>query len=144
MSEERFQRIEGALDELRAGQAELRSDVAVLKTDVAVLKTDVAVLKSDVAVLKADVAELKTDVATLKVDVRELKSDVSGLKSGQDDLRRYMGVLHEEVLDRIKSLAFDPEPLRREFQEGIANLREELVARIEPLEAAIRERPHRA
>jgi hypothetical protein len=48
-----------------------------------------------------------------------------------------MGVLHEEVLDRIQTLVFDPAPLRREFQAGLAGLRAELVDRIEPLEAAL-------
>jgi chromosome segregation ATPase len=137
MSEVRFARIESRLDDLSEGQKELRRDVAVLKTDVAVLKTDVAVLKTDVAVLKTDVAELKTDVGQLKTDVVGLRGDVQDLKTGQDDLRRYIGVLHEEVLDRIQTLAFDPTPLRREFQAGIAGLREELVQRIEPLEAAL-------
>jgi len=32
------------------------------------------------------------------------------------ELRRHMGVLHEEVMDRLKALTFDPEPLRREFR----------------------------
>lgn len=58
-------------------------------------------------------------------------------------LRRYMGVLHEEVLDRITALAFDPAPLRREFQAGDMAVREELTRRIEPLEASIRRRRRR-
>jgi chromosome segregation ATPase len=124
MSEVRFARIESRLDDLSQGQDELKRDVAVLKTDVAVLKTDVAVLK--------------TDVGHLKADVTGLRGDVHDLKTGQEELRRHMGVLHEEVLDRIQTLAFDPTPLRREFQAGIAGLREELVQRIEPLEAALR------
>lgn len=82
--------------------------------------------------------ELKRDVGGLKKDVSGLKKDVNDLKIGQVELRRHMGVLHEEVLDRIQALAFDPEPLRREFKAGISDLREELVRRIEPLEAAAR------
>ena len=84
--------------------------------------------------------ELKRDVGGLKVDVRGLTQDVSGLKTGQIDLRRHMGVLHEEVLDRIQALVFDPEPLHREFKARISDLREELILRIEPLEAAARRR----
>jgi chromosome segregation ATPase len=121
MSEARFARIETRLDELSQGQQELRQDVRQLKTDV---------------------TELKADVGGLKADVGGLKADVNELKVGQADLRRHMGVLHEEVLDRIQALAFDPAPLRREFQSGIAGLRQELIQRIEPLETAAR-RKHR-
>jgi len=63
----------------------------------------------DVAVLKTDVAVLKTDVAVLKTDVK--------------DLRRHMGVLHEEVLDRIKGIGED-DSLRREMRAGFAELQE--------------------
>jgi hypothetical protein len=115
MSEERFGRIETKLDNLSKGQEEL----------------------------KRDVGGLKVDVGGLKKDVGGLKKDVGDLKTGQADLRRHMGVLHEEVLDRIQALVFDPEPLRREFKAGISDLREELILRIEPLEAAARRKRRR-
>jgi archaellum component FlaC len=122
MSEERFGRIETKLDNLSKGQEELKRDVGGLKVDVGGLKKDVGGLKKDVGGLKKDVGDLKT---------------------GQADLRRHMGVLHEEVLDRIQALVFDPEPLRREFKAGISDLREELILRIEPLEAAARRKRRR-
>jgi len=56
-----------------------------------------------------DVAVIKTDVAVLKTDVK--------------DLRRHMGVLHEEVLDRIKGIGED-DSLRREMRAGFAELQE--------------------
>jgi chromosome segregation ATPase len=143
MSEERFAGIESRLDELSQGQQELKGDVRQLKADVRELKVDVNELKADVSGLKADVSGLKADVGGLKTDVGALKTDVHDLKAGQVDLRRHMSVLHEEVLDRIQALAFDPEPLRREFQAGIAGLREELILRIEPLEAAARRKNRR-
>jgi chromosome segregation ATPase len=109
VSEERFDRIERRLDGVAA--------------DVAVLQTDVAVLKSDVAVLKVDVSELKTDVSELKTDVWELKAKVADNTTGIADLRRHMGVLHEEVLDRFRALAED-DSLRREMRAGFAELRQ--------------------
>lgn len=102
MSEERFDRLDARLDSVEADVGKLKADVSVLKNDVSVLKTDVAVLKTDVA---------------------ELKTDVSGLKHEVVDLRRHMGVLHEEVLDRFRALGED-DSLRREMRAGFAELRQ--------------------
>jgi len=72
-----------------------------------------------------------------------LEGGQEALRADVGDLRRHMGVLHEEVLDRIQTLAFDPAPLRREYQAGDAIVREELSRRIEPLESAMRRRRRR-
>ncbi len=95
MSDQQLEQILTRLGGLEGTTGGVVRDVAVLKTDVAVLKTDVAVLKTDVAVLKTDVK----------------------------DLRRHMGVLHEEVLDRIKGIGED-DSLRREMRAGFAELQE--------------------
>jgi hypothetical protein len=116
--DERFERIEGRLDTLIAGQAELRADVAVLKADVVVLKADVAGLKADVVGLKADVVGLKADVG---------------------DLRRHMGVLHEDVIARIGAIPDPTEPLMRAMRAEFAQLREEMDRRFVPLEATVRQ-----
>ncbi len=59
--------------------------------------------------LVRDVNVLKTDVAEIKVEIK--------------DLRRHMGVLHEDVLDRMKGLGED-DSLRREMRAGFAEMRE--------------------
>jgi len=69
------------LDRIEADVAELKTDVAELKTDVAELKTDVAELKTDVAELKADVARLKTDVARLETNVARLETNVARVET---------------------------------------------------------------
>jgi chromosome segregation ATPase len=117
MSEERFDKFEKRFDAVDA-------DIDGLKTDVAELKTDVAELKTDVAELKTDVAELKTDVAGLKTDVR--------------DLRRHMGVLHEEVLDRIRGIG-ENDGLRREMRAGFAEMRQMFLDHTIPGDAADRQ-----
>ena len=88
------------------------------------LEANVQVLQTDVAVLQADVAVLKTDVAVLKTDVR--------------DLRRHMGVLHEEVLDRIRGIRED-DSLRREMRAGFAEMRQMFLDHTIPGEAADRQ-----
>lgn len=60
-----------------------------------------------------------------------------------NDLRRHMGVLHEDVVSRIAALAPDYAPIRREFRDADAILREELSQRIQPLEAFAREHTRR-
>jgi len=116
MSHQEFEEIRTRLGGLESTTGGLVRDVEVLKTDVAVLKTDVAGLKTDVAGLKTDVAGLKTDVA---------------------DSRRHMGVLHEEVLDRIKGIRED-DSLRREMRAGFAELRQLFLDHAVPGEAADR------
>ena len=110
MSNERFGRIEGRLDEL--------------KTDVAVLKTDVAVLKTDVAVLKTDVASLATKYDRLDNRVEHLHDR--------------MEILHAEVIDNIRAIP-DPVPqMRRMLDAAVTDLREEIGRRLDPLEAAVK------
>jgi len=70
-----------------------------------------------------DVAALKTDVAQLKTDVAGLKVDVARLENRLEELGRYMLVLHEDVIDRLK--AADPhEGLRLEMRAGFAEIRQ--------------------
>jgi hypothetical protein len=116
MSDERLARIETRLDGLTVGQDQLRAGLDEVRTGLAEVRTGQDEIRADVAALKSDKQEVRAELR---------------------DLRRHMGVLHEEVLDRIQTLVFDPAPLRREFQAGLAGLRAELVDRIEPLEAAL-------
>jgi prefoldin subunit 5 len=40
------------------------------------------------------------------------------MRTLNEDTRRHMGVLHEEVIDRIAALAPDFAPIRREFKQA--------------------------
>jgi chromosome segregation ATPase len=111
------------LEDIRTRLGGVEESTRGLARQVDVLTRDVAVLKTDVAVLKTDVAVLKTDVAVLKTDVK--------------DVRRHMGVLHEEVLDRIKGIRED-DSLRREMRAGFAELRQLFLNHTVPGEAADR------
>jgi archaellum component FlaC len=83
---------------------------------------------------------LSTDVAQIKTDVQGLKTDVEGLKNGLSELGHQMRVLHEDTIDRIKDLAPDFGPIRREFKQADADLRSEMDSRLVILEAAVRKR----
>jgi chromosome segregation ATPase len=132
MSEERFDRIESTLEVLKSDVGQLRTDVTELRTDVNGLKVDVKELSTDVNGLKADVTELRTDVTGLKTDVTGLRTDVTGL-------RHYMGVIHEDLIDRIRASAEPVELLRREFRSGLEQLRADTDQRLRPLEVVVTE-----
>ena len=87
--------------------------------------------------LTADVKELQSDVAELKTDVGGLKADVAGLKAETVDLRRHMGVLHEDVIERIRGL-HDDDSLRQEMRAGFAMIVKRLDDHAIPGEAADR------
>jgi chromosome segregation ATPase len=117
MSDTQLDRIEGTLGRIDSSLQEVKADVAVLKTDVAGLKTDVAGLKTDVTGLKGDVARLDGKV---------------------EELRVHMGVLHEDALDRIAALNASRDEGRLATKADLADLREHLDQRLNPIEMAIR------
>jgi chromosome segregation ATPase len=150
MSEERLARIEAKVDRLEGDVGGLRGEVGGLRSEVGGLRGEVGELRSDVETLKTGQGKLGVGLEELRVGVEELRVGHQELRIGQErlwteviDLRRHMGVLHEEVLENIKALAPDPALFRRELQAGLADLRTELVQRIEPLEAAIRRKRRR-
>ena len=69
--EERFNRLDTAVANVRADVAELRTE---LKTDMANLRTE---LKTDMANLRE---ELKTDMANLRTEITELKTGMDMIK----------------------------------------------------------------
>jgi len=79
-----------------------------------------------------------------------IEGDLDDLKAGQtrlgarleeldSDLRRHMLVLHEDLVDRIKTIADPSASLRREIAAGDAAVREDLSRRIDPLELTVRD-----
>ena len=87
--------------------------------------------------LTANVTNLQADVTHLQADVTVLKTDVAGLKTETVDLRRHMGVLHEDVIDRIRGIRED-DSLRLEMRAGFAMIMKRLDAPTVPGDAAAR------
>ena len=83
---QRQDRLEADVAELKAGQARLEGDVSELKIGQARLEADVAELKAGQARLEGDVAELKTGQARLEGDVAELKTGQACLEASQTRL----------------------------------------------------------
>lgn len=85
---------------------------------------------------KVDSLDKKVDSLDKKVDGLDKKVDELG-----ESLGRQMRVLHEDTIDKIKALAPDFAPVRREFHAADAKLRREIEGRLIPLEEAVRNRP---
>jgi hypothetical protein len=69
-----------------------------------------------------------------KVDQLDTKVDRQGI-----DLSRQMRVLHEDLISRIAAIP-DPTPaITRMFKAEMAELREAIGRRLDPLEATVRE-----
>jgi hypothetical protein len=79
---------------------------------------------------------LRADVAVLKADVAGLRGDVQHLDAKFDDLGRYMRVLHEDLIERIKAIQEQSGLAKAEF----AEYREKTDARLDGVESAVR--PH--
>lgn len=74
----------------------------------------------------------------IETELGLLRTDVNRLQTGQDDLRREMRVLHEDVISTIKATS-DPMPAcERMIKASSADLREEIGQRLDPLEAIVR------
>jgi hypothetical protein len=77
-------------------------------------------------------------------DVAVLKTDVMSLRDGQADLARQMRVLHEEVIDRIRTIGEGEfAAIRSEMRAGFADLRQILTDHITVGDAADRSHAHR-
>ena len=117
MVDDRLERIEGKLDGLIQGHAELRAGQEDLRREV-----------------RAGQEDLRREVRAGQEDLRR------EMRAGQEDLRHEMRLLHEDTIDKIKALAPDFGPIRREFTDADDRLRENIDRRLTPLEAWVKTR----
>jgi hypothetical protein len=131
MSEERFERIEGQLDQLTQEVREFKVDVsrqfAEVKEDV---RQQIAEVKEDV---KRQIVEVKEDVKRQIVEVRD--DFGRQVRIMYEDLSGQMRVLHEDLVDRIAAIPGHTGPTRGEFD----GYKESVDRRLSPLELAVRQ-----
>jgi len=143
MSEERFVAIEGRLTSVETKLDDLSRDMHELHADS---KREMHALHDDATQeMHALHADSKREMHALHADAKQemhaLHADVQReMHTLHDDLRRHMGVLHEDTIDKIKELAPDFGPIRREFTAADARLKDEIDLRLTPIEAALRKR----
>ena len=89
---------------------------------------------------------IETKIDALDTRLSGVDSRLSGQIEALDNrlsgqitaLGNQMRVLHEDTIANIKALASDFAPIRREFQDADAKLKEDLDQRLTPLEAFAR------
>ena len=77
-------------------------------------------------------------LAIIEGKLDTLVTGQAALETQQTELRHEMRVLHEDTIDKIKALAPDFGPIRREFTRADQDLREDIDRRLTPLEAFAR------
>ena len=89
--------------------------------------------------------QLEQKIDSLGNDLRqEMHDGMRGLRDEMRELNADLGhqmrVLHEDTIDKIKALAPDLEPVRREFTAADTKLREDIDRRLRPLESEAQSR----
>ena len=120
---ERLDRLERDVAELKAGQANLQQDVAELKIGQARLESDVAELKTGQARLESDVAELKTGQARLDGNMNRLIGSDYERKAARRAgrlVQRHLGISGFRVIYAITTPDQNriPDLLNRAIAEG--------------------------
>jgi hypothetical protein len=121
MSEERFVVIEGRLTSIEIKVDGLGREMHELHADA-----------------KREMHELHADA---KREMHELHADAKReMHALHDDLAHQMRVLHEDTIANIKALAPDPGEITRQFTAADDQVRADIAARLDPLEAFARTR----
>jgi len=126
-----------SVDELRVGHERLSAGLDEVRTGLAEVRTGLDEVRTGLKEVRTDLDELRTSVAELHVGHTELRLATA---ASIEELGRQMRVLHEDTIERIKALAPDFRPIRREFRAADAALFDEIDRRLTPLEAAERRR----
>ncbi len=118
--------------EIRMGAVETR--LVAVETRMGGVETRMGAVETRVGGVETRLGGVETKIDSLRTDMYEMGDKLRG------DLTLEMRILHEDVIDKIKALAPDFAPIRREFRAADADLREEFDRRLSPVEAALRGR----
>lgn len=123
----RVEILEEHVDALR----HLPAQVSAIGADVVALRVDVTELRGEVIDIRRDLSELRGQVVDIRRDVSELREALSDdrgglikvgaefaairheIRAGDEETRRQMRVLHEDVIARIALLQEGTRPARR-------------------------------
>jgi archaellum component FlaC len=131
MSEARLERIESTVEQFAAGQQMLG-----VRLDGVETRLDRVETRLDRVETRLDRVETRLDRVEMRLGGVETR--LGGVESRVEDLDRHMHVLHEDVIDRIRSLANPDAITKRDLQRGFDELREAIGRRLDPLEATVR------
>jgi hypothetical protein len=106
----RIEILEGNVNALR----QLPEHVSAIAADLTALRGDFTELRGDVTRLQDDVTQLRGDLMQFQVNVgAEFAAVREEIRAGDEETRREMRILHEEVISRIALLAEGRKTRRR-------------------------------
>ena len=98
MSEEKLDRIEAQISELREMMLTNMQDMTVMKQDMTVMKQDMTVMKQDITATKQNVNALSEDVISLRHRVDSMEGTVAmTIKEGFESMRNYLDDLNYDL-----------------------------------------------
>ena len=83
MSEERFDRIEAQISELREL---IQANMAVTQQNMTAMEQDLAAVKQDMTAVKQDITAVKQDVTAVKQNTNATREDIGSLRQRVDSI----------------------------------------------------------
>ena len=83
MSEERFDRIEAQISELREL---IQANMAVTQQNMTAMEQDLAAVKQDMTAVKQDITAVKQDVTAVKQNTNATREDIGSLRQQVDSI----------------------------------------------------------
>jgi predicted nuclease with TOPRIM domain len=100
-----FGELRGEFGELRGEFGELRGEFGELRGEFGELRGEFGKLRGEFGELRGEVDELRGEVDELRDKVDKVRGELRAeIRAGDEETRRFMRVLHEEVIARIAAI----------------------------------------
>ena len=133
MSEERFDRIEAQISELReliqANMAVTQQNMTAMEQDLAAVKQDMTAVKQDITAVKQDVTAVKQNTNATREDIGSLRQQVDSIegtvviaiRDGFNSFRNYLDDLNYDLAE-IERKVGDNDRKHRRLNRRVARL----------------------
>ena len=126
MSEERFDRIEAQISELReliqANMAVTQQNMTAMEQDLAAVKQDITAVKQDVTAVKQNTNATREDIGSLRQRVDSIEGTVViAIRDGFNSFRNYLDDLNYDLAE-IERKVGDNDRKHRRLNRRVARL----------------------
>jgi chromosome segregation ATPase len=101
--------------EFASFRAETRGELTEIRSDITEIRGDITAIRGDIIGIRGDITEIRGDIIGIRGDITEIRGDITGIRgefavvrdeirAGDEETRRQMRILHEEVISRIALL----------------------------------------
>ena len=88
----------------------VHSEFASVQTEFASVHTEFASVHTEFASVRAELASVHTELASVRAEFVSVRAEI---REGDEETRRYMRVLYENLIERIKVMGEGIDELRR-------------------------------